>query len=70
MDIKPGKYAHYKGYPYEVLYVARHSETLEDMVVYRALYGAFEYWVRPLGMFKESVTVLGKEVPRFMYCEP
>ena len=62
-----GKYRHYKGNLYEVIGVARHSETLEEMVVYRALYGEGGLWVRPLGMFLENVTVDGKSVPRFAY---
>lgn len=60
-----GKYRHYKGGEYEAVAIARHSETLEDMVVYRALYGEGEYWVRPLSMWSESVTVGGKTVSRF-----
>ena len=62
-----GKYRHYKGNLYEVVGVARHSETLEKMVVYRALYGEGGLWVRPMGMFLENVTVDGKTVPRFAY---
>ena len=62
-----GKYRHYKGNLYEVIGVARHSETLEEMVVYRALYGEGGLWVRPLGMFLENVTIDGKSVPRFAY---
>ena len=58
-----GKYRHYKGNLYEVVGVARHSETLEEMVVYRALYGEGGLWVRPMGMFLENVTVDGKTVP-------
>ena len=64
-----GKYRHYKGNLYEVIGVARHSETLEEMVVYRALYGECGLWVRPLGMFLESVEIDGKTVPRFAYVE-
>lgn len=66
-SLKIGKYRHYKGNEYEVLGVARHSETLEELVVYRALYGEHGLWVRPLAMFSETVTMDGKEVPRFMY---
>jgi hypothetical protein len=62
-----GKYRHYKGNLYEVIGTARHSETLEEMVVYRALYGEGGLWVRPLGMFLESVEIGGKTVPRFEY---
>ncbi len=60
-----GKYKHYKGNMYEVIGVAKHSETLEEMVVYKALYGANELWVRPLKMFLEEAEVDGKKVPRF-----
>lgn len=65
--IKKGYYRHYKGNFYEVIGVARHSETREDMVVYRALYGDFGIWVRPLLMFSESVEQEGKVVPRFEF---
>ena len=65
--IKLGKYQHYKGNNYEVIDVARHSETLEDMVVYRALYGDFDLWVRPLKMFLENVEINGVTMPRFKY---
>jgi hypothetical protein len=68
-QIKKGLYEHYKGKRYEVLDVAMHSETLEPMVIYKALYqGDFPQgtlWVRPLAMFKENVTVEGKLIPRF-----
>lgn len=60
-----GRYRHYKGKEYEVIAVARHSETLEELVVYKALYGEGQVWVRPLGMFVETVNVDGDEVPRF-----
>lgn len=62
-----GKYRHYKGNEYEVIGVAKHTETLEDLVVYRALYGEGGLWVRPLAMFLEDVLVEGGKVPRFMY---
>ena len=62
---KPGRYRHYKGKDYEVLGVARHSETGERLVVYRCLYGDFGLWVRPLAMFVETVEVDGRRVPRF-----
>lgn len=68
-EIKTGRYRHYKGNEYEVIATAKHSETLEDMVVYRALYGDCGYWVRPLAMFGETVTVNGQEMPRFRYIE-
>ena len=64
-DIKPGRYRHFKGNEYEVLYVARHSETTEPMVVYRALYGEGGVWVRPAFMWSEMVEHEGKTVPRF-----
>lgn len=68
-EIKLGKYKHYKGNLYEVIGVAKHSETLEDLIVYRARHGKHELWVRPLGMFLEKVEVNGKKVPRFEYLE-
>lgn len=67
--IKLGKYRHFKGNEYEVLAVAKHSETLEDMVVYRALYGDFGIWVRPLSMWNEPVERDGKTVKRFTYLD-
>lgn len=60
-----GLYQHYKGQRYKVLHIARHSETLEELVVYQALYGDHGIWVRPLAMFLENVTIEGKTVPRF-----
>ncbi len=66
-EIKPGKYRHYKGKEYNVIGVARHSETLEELVVYQALYGEGGLWVRPLKMFVEEVEVEGKKMPRFEY---
>ena len=60
-----GIYRHYKGNLYQVLHLARHSETEEWLLVYRALYGDFGVWVRPLAMFTESVEVDGKTVPSF-----
>lgn len=60
-----GEYEHYKGNRYEVLGVARHSETLEELVVYRARYGDFALWVRPIAMFLEAVVVNGEQRPRF-----
>lgn len=69
-----GKYQHYKGNFYEVIGVARHSETLEEMVVYRALYysekfGENSLWVRPKKMFLENININGKEIPRFKFIE-
>lgn len=66
-EIKLGKYRHFKGNEYEVLYIAKHSETLEDMVVYRALYGEYGVWVRPCSMWNEIVTYNGGSVKRFEY---
>jgi hypothetical protein len=66
--IAPGRYRHYKGKFYEVIGIARHSETGEEVVVYRCLYGDFSLWVRPLGMFLEKVLVEGRELPRFACC--
>ena len=68
--ILPGKYRHFKGNEYEVLYMAKHSETMEDMVVYRALYGEGGIWVRPAAMWNETVTREGKTFPRFTRIEP
>jgi hypothetical protein len=65
--IKLGKYRHHKGKEYEVLGVAKHSETLEELVVYRALYGDGELWVRPLAMFLDEVEVEGKKISRFEF---
>ena len=67
MDIKPGKYRHFKGNMYEVIGIAKHSETLEEMVVYRALYGEGELWVRPASMWNENVQRGGKTFARFEY---
>ncbi len=69
-ELKPGKYQHYKGKFYEVIGTARHSETLEELVIYRALYDSEEFgknalWARPKKMFLETVIVDGGEVPRF-----
>jgi hypothetical protein len=66
-EIPLGRYRHYKGNLYEVIDLARHSETLEWMVVYRALYGDFGLWVRPAAMFVEAVAVDGEQRPRFEY---
>ena len=64
-DITPGRYRHYKGNLYDVIGVARHSETEEELVVYTALYGERGLWVRPLAMFLESVSIDGQTVARF-----
>ena len=69
VDITPGRYRHFKGNEYEVLGVARHSETLEDMVVYRALYGDGGLWVRPASMWSETVEKDGCRGPRFVPVE-
>ncbi len=68
-DIKIGIYRHYKGSSYEVIGIASHSETLESMVVYRALYGECGLWVRPASMWNEEVEVNGEKVRRFTYME-
>lgn len=64
-SLTPGRYRHYKGNDYEVIGVARHSETLEPVVVYRPLYGEGGLWVRPYAMFCESIVVDGNSVRRF-----
>lgn len=66
-EIKPGRYRHYKGNEYQVLFVAPHSESLAPMVVYRALYGEGGVWVRPASMWNEEITKDGKTVKRFEY---
>ena len=65
--IQLGRYRHYKGNDYEVVGLAKHSETEEDVVVYRALYGEKGLWVRPLVMFLETVVVEGRSQPRFQF---
>ncbi|AWY21099.1 DUF1653 domain-containing protein [Moraxella bovis] len=65
VNLKTGIYRHYKGNLYQVLHTARHSETEEILVVYRALYGDYGVWVRSLTMFCESVKIDGKTLPRF-----
>ena len=65
--IKLGKYRHFKGNEYLVIAVAKHSETLEDFVVYQALYGEMGIWVRPATMFGEQVEVAGQTIKRFAY---
>ena len=66
-SIKPGRYRHFKGKEYEVLGVARHSETQEELVVYRALYGDLGLWVRSVSMWNETVERDGKTFRRFTY---
>ena len=66
-EIKIGRYRHFKGNEYEVLYIAKHSETLEPMVVYKALYGEGGIWVRPASMWNEIVERDGKTFKRFEY---
>lgn len=65
--IRPGRYRHFKGNEYQVLGVARHSETEEEFVVYRALYGDYGLWVRPAAMWLETVERDGVRQPRFAY---
>jgi hypothetical protein len=65
--VLPGRYRHYKGKEYTVIGVARHSETQEEMVVYRQEYGDQSLWVRPKAMFTETVDVNGRMLPRFLY---
>jgi hypothetical protein len=74
MIIKPGKYQHYKGNFYQVLGMARHSETLEEMVIYQGLYNSPEFgdhpiWVRPVKKFFENVDKNGEKIARFKYIE-
>ena len=66
-EIKLGKYRHFKGNEYEVIAIAKQSETLEEMVVYKALYGEQEVWVRPVSMWNETVIRDGQETKRFTY---
>ena len=69
MDIKPGIYQHFKGNRYEVIGMAHHSETMEPMVVYRALYGEYGLWVRPAAMWNEIVDKPNYHGPRFRLIE-
>ena len=66
-DIQPGRYRHFKGNEYQVLGIARHSETLEELVVYRALYGDGGLWVRPASMWTEIIGRDGYHGPRFIW---
>ena len=68
-EIKLGRYRHFKGNEYEVLYIGKDSETMEDVVIYRALYGQNEVWVRPARMWNETVVRDGKEYKRFTLIE-
>lgn len=68
-NIKLGKYKHYKGNMYEVICFAKHSETLEDLVIYKALYGEGQVWARPIYMWNEIVTHDGNKVKRFEFIE-
>lgn len=70
MSVKPGRYRHFKGGEYQVEGLATHSETREQMVVYRPLYGEGGLWVRPLEMFLETVEREGETHPRFSYLGP
>lgn len=70
MSLQPGRYRHYKGKDYIVLGVARHSETEEELAVYRTDYGDRSLWVRPLTMFQETVEINGQPRPRFQYVSP
>jgi hypothetical protein len=65
--VTPGRYRHYKGREYEVLGIARHSETEEEYIVYRALYGDHGLWIRPADMFLGTVEVEGRRCSRFQY---
>lgn len=72
MELKFGKYEHYKGKQYKVIGIARHSETLDELVVYKALYDSEKYghnalWVRPKSIFLGTVKIDGKDIPRFKY---
>lgn len=68
-QIKKGRYKHFKGVDYEVIDVAKHSETLEEYVIYRALYGEQDLWIRPASMFLDIKEVNGESVPRFILIE-
>ncbi|MDP4118409.1 MAG: DUF1653 domain-containing protein [Bacillota bacterium] len=67
MELKLGKYRHFKGGEYELIGIAKHSETLEEYVVYRALYGDRGLWIRPKEMFLEEFVKEGKKIKRFEY---
>ena len=65
--VKLGKYRHFKGKEYEVIGIAKHSETLHEYVVYRCLYGNYDLWIRPIEMFEETIEKDGKTFKRFEY---
>lgn len=65
LKVSPGKYRHFKGQQYEVIDIVKHSETQEEMVLYKALYGEYGLWVRPLPMFAEIIERDGKQIARF-----
>lgn len=69
MEIKKGKYRHFKGKEYEVLGTAIHSETLEQMVIYKPLYGEGKIWVRPLSMWNQVIVKDGQKLKRFTWIE-
>jgi cyclomaltodextrinase len=66
-EIRPGRYRHFKGNEYDVIGIVRHSESLQELVLYRALYGDGGLWVRPADMFSEFIERDGKRMPRFEY---
>jgi len=73
-ELKLGRYKHYKGKQYEVIGFARHSETLEELVIYKALYNSSEFgnnalWVRPKSIFLETINIDDKQIPRFEFIE-
>lgn len=68
-EIKPGVYRHYKGNKYKVLYIAKHSETLEDMVIYQDVGNSDKIWARPATMWNDNIEINGKTVKRFELTE-
>ncbi len=66
-ELKIGRYRHFKGGEYEVIGTAKHSENMREFVVYKALYGEYGLWIRPLDMFSQTVSVDGKDVSRFVF---